>query len=139
MKYPVVDAKAGDVTKSGKVYDVIFDVAAFRSFYDYLPILSPTGSYVMAGGDFGENLRIMLRGSWAAKKGQTITGYLSLADREKLVSVQQLLASGQIKPHICRSFPLEEASAALRYVDERHSAGKVIVDMEAMQGTSQVL
>jgi len=46
---------------------------------------------------------------------------------EDLGTLGRLLAAGEITPLIDRSYPLSETPAALRYVDEGHARGKVII------------
>jgi NADPH:quinone reductase-like Zn-dependent oxidoreductase len=65
----VIDYTKEDVTRKTKRYDVILDVAAYRSFRDYKPILEAQGIYVMAGGDFRAFLRLTLQGSLSSKTG----------------------------------------------------------------------
>ena len=62
-----IDYTQTDVTLAGKQYDLILDAAAFRPFSDYLPILTPTGTYVAIGGSTGDFLRAMVLGSFASK------------------------------------------------------------------------
>jgi D-arabinose 1-dehydrogenase-like Zn-dependent alcohol dehydrogenase len=45
----MIDYTQTDVTKNGQQYDLILDVAAYRSVFDYLPILTPEGTYVLVG------------------------------------------------------------------------------------------
>jgi len=41
--------------------------------------------------------------------------------------LKDLIAAGAINPRIDRTFPLSEIVDALRYVDEGHARGKVVV------------
>jgi NADPH:quinone reductase-like Zn-dependent oxidoreductase len=41
--------------------------------------------------------------------------------------LKRLVANGKVKPIIDRRFPLEEVAEALRYVDDGHARGKVMV------------
>ncbi len=46
----IVDYTQTDVTKTGQRYDLILDAAAYRAITDYLPALTPKGTYVLVGG-----------------------------------------------------------------------------------------
>ena len=63
----VIDYTQEDVTKNKKPYDLIFDVAAFRSSSDYKRILSPGGIYVVAGGSIARIFQLMLKSMAGSK------------------------------------------------------------------------
>jgi NADPH:quinone reductase-like Zn-dependent oxidoreductase len=46
----ILDYTQIDITQTGQQYDLIFDIAAYRSVFNYLPILKPRGTYVLVGG-----------------------------------------------------------------------------------------
>ena len=46
----VIDYTQEDFTKSGQCYDLIIDVVAYRSIFDYKRALSPDGIFVYVGG-----------------------------------------------------------------------------------------
>jgi NADPH:quinone reductase-like Zn-dependent oxidoreductase len=48
---------------------------------------------------------------------------------EDVAALKQLIAAGRLKPAIDRRFPLSEVVDALRWVDDGHAKGKVIVTM----------
>ncbi|WP_147372994.1 NAD(P)-dependent alcohol dehydrogenase, partial [Calidithermus terrae] len=52
----VVDYAKEDFTKSGRSYDLILDVAAYRPFSEYRPALGPQGVYALVGGHFNRIL-----------------------------------------------------------------------------------
>ena len=46
----IIDYTQTDITRNGQHYDLILDAAAYRSVFEYAPILKPNGTYVLIGG-----------------------------------------------------------------------------------------
>jgi NADPH:quinone reductase-like Zn-dependent oxidoreductase len=44
-----------------------------------------------------------------------------------LMALKELCETGKVKPVIERRFPLTEAPAAVRYVEDGHARGKVVI------------
>ena len=49
------------------------------------------------------------------------------ADGNELANIADLLAAGRVKPHIGKTYSLEEASEALAAVEQGHSVGKIVL------------
>ncbi len=60
----VVDYTTQDFAKDGRRYDVILDVTAQRSMFDYRRVLNPTGVYIMIGGATVRILQLLLLRPW---------------------------------------------------------------------------
>jgi NADPH:quinone reductase-like Zn-dependent oxidoreductase len=58
---------------------------------------------------------------------QQLKPFLSVGKRQDLLTLADLLATGQVTPVIDRTYPLDEAADALRYVAAGHTRGKVVV------------
>lgn len=43
------------------------------------------------------------------------------------MALKELVESGAVKPVIDRTFPLESVPEAIRYLEEGHAAGKVVI------------
>ena len=71
----------------------------------------------------------MLLGSWMSKKGGKKMGSMGIAkvNQADLVALAELLEAGKIAPVIDRSYPLSEIVEAIRYVEEKHAQGKVVI------------
>ena len=124
----VIDYSQVDVTQSGQRYDLIFDAAAYRSFLDYRPVLSPTGTYVLIGGSMSSLLQVAVQGAWHSKKqGQTFTNLMAHPNTKDLAFVTGLLEAGTVKPVIDRCYPLSEVPEAIRHVEARRVQGKVVI------------
>jgi NADPH:quinone reductase-like Zn-dependent oxidoreductase len=122
----VVDHTQEDVTKNGKLYDLIFDVAAYRSISEYKRILSPGGNYVLAGGSMARIFQLMLKSMIGAKNMRLVVASVSQKDLE---FIKELLKAGKVKSIIDKRYPLNETAAALRYVKEGHARGKVVISV----------
>jgi NADPH:quinone reductase-like Zn-dependent oxidoreductase len=48
-------------------------------------------------------------------------------NQKDLVIMKELLETGKVKPVIDRCYPLSEVPEALRYLEEGHAQGKVVI------------
>jgi NADPH:quinone reductase-like Zn-dependent oxidoreductase len=120
----VVDYVREDVTKSEPRYDLIFDVAAFRSVSDYKRILKPGGIYVVAGGSIRRIFQVMLLSKIKAKNMKVV---IARVDQKDLLVLAELMTAGKVRPVIDKRYPLSETAEALRYLEEGRARGKVVV------------
>jgi NADPH:quinone reductase-like Zn-dependent oxidoreductase len=120
----VIDYTQEDVTKNGKLYDLIFDVAAYRSISEYKRIMSSGAIYVLAGGSMPRILQLMLKSMTGAKNMRLVVANVNQKD---LVFISGLMNAGQVKSIIDKRYPLSETAEALRYLEEGHARGKVVV------------
>ena len=65
-----------------------------------------------------------------ALAGQTLKSFTAKVTTQALTEVGDLIESGSITPVIDRTYPLTDAAAAVRLVEEGSPAGKVIVAVE---------
>jgi NADPH:quinone reductase-like Zn-dependent oxidoreductase len=120
----VIDYMNEDVTKNGQSYDLIFDVAAYRSISTYKRILAPNGIYVMAGGAPSRIFQLMFLSMTGSKNVRFIGTKVNQKD---LLLIQALLEAAKVKSMIDRRYPLNEAAGALRYLEGGHVRGKVVI------------
>jgi NADPH:quinone reductase-like Zn-dependent oxidoreductase len=123
----VVDYTQEDVTKNGKLYDLIFDVAAYRSVSEYKRILSPGGIYVQAGGSMPRILQLILKSMIGAKNMRLVVANVNQKD---LLFISELMKAGKVRPLIDKRYPLNETAEALRYLEEGHARGKVVIGVK---------
>jgi NADPH:quinone reductase-like Zn-dependent oxidoreductase len=83
----------------------------------------------MAGGPTARIFEAMLLGPAMRLVGNRIMGLLwwKPFKQEDVATLRKLIESGKIKPVIDRSFPLHEVPQALRYLQEKRAAGKIVV------------
>jgi NADPH:quinone reductase-like Zn-dependent oxidoreductase len=124
----VIDYTTQDFAKDGHRYDVILDVTAQRSMFDYLRVLSPAGRYFMIGGATVRILQLLLLGSWLSLTGsKQKMAILVHRPNQDLAFLSELLASGKVAPVIDRVYPLSDTAEALRHLGDGSALGKVVV------------
>jgi NADPH:quinone reductase-like Zn-dependent oxidoreductase len=126
----VLDYKTTDYTRTGQRYDWIVDVDAHHPLRRWRSSLKPGGVYVAMGGSTAWmlSLLVMMPALKLAtdKSMGLLLGWKPFA-RDDVEEVKRLVAEGTIKPAIDRRFSLDEVVDALRYVEEGHAKGKVVV------------
>lgn len=125
----VIDYTKEDFTQNSQRYDLIFAVNGYHSLSAYKRALSPQGVYVCAGGTMSQFFQAILLGPLMSRKGGKKLGSMGIAkiNQEDLVYVGELLQSRKIIPVIDRSYPLSELAEAMRYVEDTHAQGKVVI------------
>lgn len=124
----VIDYTQEDFTRNGQRYDLILAANGYHPISDYKRALSPNGSYVMTGGSMAQLSQAMFLGPWISMTGSKKMGSMSLKpNKSDLVFMKKLLEAGKVKPVIDRRYPLSEVPDALRYLEEGHARGKVVI------------
>src|SRR5436309_1060605 len=125
----VIDYTQADFTKNGQRYDFIFAVNGYHSIFDYKRALSPKGVYVMIGGSNAHLFQAMLLGPLISMTGRQKMGSMGVAkpSQKDLVFMKELLEAGKVVPVIDRRYPLGETAEAIRYLEEGHTQGKVVI------------
>jgi NADPH:quinone reductase-like Zn-dependent oxidoreductase len=120
----VIDYTIDDFTKSGRQYDLVFDVKTNRSIFDYQRALCPNGTYVTVGGKTSRILQLVLFGKLFKKYKMHMVGYKANKDLNYLV---ELFEAGKINPAIDKCFPLEKTADAFRYFGQGRFKGKIVI------------
>ena len=127
----VIDYTQEDFTKSGQTYDLILTLAGYYPISAYKRALSPTGIYVMCGGDGAQMLEGLLLGPWISMTGsKKITMFAVKPSQEDLIFLKELLETGKVVPVIDRRYPLSEVAEAIRYHEKGHVQGKIVITVE---------
>ncbi|HKF37662.1 MAG TPA: NAD(P)-dependent alcohol dehydrogenase, partial [Ktedonobacteraceae bacterium] len=121
----VIDYTREDFTKNGKQYDLILDIAAYRSVFAYARALRPKGRYFMVGGSVATLFQVVLLGPWMRSKH--IRLLVVHPNPTDLVFLTGLYEEGRVVPVIDRRYPLPEVPEALRYLGEGHAKGKIVI------------
>ncbi len=133
----VIDYTKEDFTRNRQRYDLIFAVNGYHSLSAYKRALNPQGIYICAGGTLPQIFQAMLLGSWMSRNGDKKMGSMGIAkvNQKDLVYLGELLEAGKIVPLIDRCYPLSEVPEAIRYVEEIHAQGKVVITLESNNKT----
>ena len=128
----VIDYTQEDFTKSGQCYDLILDVAAYRSILNYKRVLNPEGIYVCTGGSMGKYFQAAFLGPLISMRGNKKLGSGGMAqpNHEDFIFLKELLEAGKVVPVIDRRYALSKFVEAIRYYGEGHARGKVVITVE---------
>ena len=134
----VIDYTKEDFTKTDQRYDMLYDLVGNHGFSERRKILKPNGICVLAGvGGAGFHPE-----SWGRVIGYFWNAFLSNFSKEKFVFyiakltkddltvLRDLMQSGKVSPVIDRTYKISETQAALRYLEEGHARGKVVITIE---------
>jgi NADPH:quinone reductase-like Zn-dependent oxidoreductase len=123
----VIDYTQEDFTKSGQRYDLILDMAAHHSIFDYYRALSPKGIYVMEGGSTARIFQVVFLGPLISMTTSKKMGILAHKPNKGLAFMKELFEAGKVKPVIDKRYPLSEVAEALRYFGKGQARGKVVI------------
>ena len=132
----VIDYTQEDFTQNGQRYDLILAANGYHSISDYKRALSPKGMYVMTGGSMAQFWQAVLLGPLISMTGSNKMGNLLARPNQKdLVFMKELLEAGKVVPVIDRRYPLSEVPEAIRYLEEGHARGKVVITVDQNNNT----
>src|SRR6202047_4302083 len=131
----VVDYTREDFTTNGQRYDLILDAVGNHSFSERRRILTPNGICVLAGvGGAGLHPGMLARvgrNFWNAFLSnfskQKFVFYIAILTKDDLNVLRDLMESGKVAPVIDRTYKISETQDALRYLEEGHARGKVVI------------
>src|SRR5436305_5052063 len=133
----VVDYTREDFTKSSERHDVIIDNVANHSLLECRRVLKPKGIYVLIGGGgpseqgligpLAKPIKAMLLSPFVSQKMGMMMADPSNKD---LTILGDMMQSGKLKPVIDRTYKLSEVPEAIRYLEQGHARGKVIITLE---------
>ena len=134
----VIDYTKEDFTKTDQRYDLIYDLIGNHSFSERRRILNPNGICVMAGvGGAGWHdgmamrlvgeLNAYLRSRFVSQK---FISYIAQFNKKDMMVLADLMQSGKVTPVIDRTYKLSDVPEALRYLEQGHARGKVVIAVE---------
>ncbi|PVE20118.1 NAD(P)-dependent alcohol dehydrogenase [Arthrobacter sp. Bz4] len=127
----VIDYTTTDFTRSDKRYDVILDNVEAQPLAAVRRALTPTGILIPNSGRgghwFGPVGRIVKARVLSGFTRQQLKPFTSIGKRQDLLTLADLLTTGQVTPVIDRTYPLDDAADALSYVGAGHTRGKVVI------------
>jgi NADPH:quinone reductase-like Zn-dependent oxidoreductase len=118
----VVDYTTTDFVRSGQRYDLILDTIGNRSVPDLRRALTDGGKAAVTG--FTTVARLIAVSVRGRKNIAQVSAHVAAKDLELL---SELIESGDVSPQIDRRYPFDEIPAAIRYLEQGHARGKVVV------------
>jgi NADPH:quinone reductase-like Zn-dependent oxidoreductase len=133
----VIDYTKEDFSKSGERYDVMLDNVGNRSLSECRRVLTPKGKYVLIGGG-GANEQGFLGGLgkalWAMLFSKFVNQQMGMmmadANQKDLTILADMMQSGKVKAVIDRTYKLDQVPDAIRYVEQGHARGKVVITVD---------
>lgn len=131
----VIDYTQEDFTKSGQRYDVFFDCVGNHSLSSCMRVMNPRGIYIMVGGpNTGRWIGPLARSIQALVLSrfvsQSMVMIMARRSKEDLTTLCELMTTGKVTPVIDRRYRLSKVPEAIRYLEEGHARGKVVITLE---------
>lgn len=127
----VIDYTQEDFAQNEQQYDLILATNGNRALSDYLQALTPTGTCVVVGGSMSQLFQAILLGPIKSKSGgKTIRSFTEKPNQKDLLFMKVLLEAGKVVPVIDRCYTLPEVPDAIRYLEEGHAKGKVVITVK---------
>lgn len=126
-----------DFTRGSERYDLIVDIPGNHSFSECRRVLTPNGMYVLIGHEeFGSvGARWIGRSMGRFAKMLLLSPFVSqlpslrspTKTKDPLAVLKELIEAGQLTPVVGSTYPLSEVPAAIRYLEEGHVQGKIVI------------
>jgi NADPH:quinone reductase-like Zn-dependent oxidoreductase len=133
----VIDYTKEDFTKGEQRYDLILDNVGNQPLSGFRHTLQPKGICVMIGGGgpndggligpMGRPVQAMLMSPFVSQKMGMFMAELNKSD---LTILADMMQSGKVTPVIDRTYPLSQIADAIRYLEQGHAHGKVVITMQ---------
>jgi NADPH:quinone reductase-like Zn-dependent oxidoreductase len=128
----VIDYTREDFARSGRKYDLLFQLAGTRSPSECRRALTSKGTLVQISGDsdgrwIGPVDRIVKALVLSPFVSQKMASFTVKPNKEDLQFLKQLIEAGTLTPVIDKTYPLSETPEAIRYLENGHARGKVVI------------
>jgi len=128
----VIDYTKEDFTKNGQRYDLVVDTASSHSISAYKGILNPNGTFVLVGmrDKIIRRLLSFIIRARLSRGDKKFLFFVAKGNQEDFVTLKELMESGKIVPVIDRRYSLGETAQAVRYFEEGHTRGKIVITVD---------
>lgn len=128
----VIDYTRVDFTQAGQRYDLILDTAGNRPLSQLRRALTPRGTLVLVGGEGGNRWigrmdRMIGALALSPFVGHKLRFFIAILGKEDLQTLKELIEAGNVKPVIDKTYPLRQVPDAMRYLEQNHARGKVVI------------
>jgi NADPH:quinone reductase-like Zn-dependent oxidoreductase len=128
----VIDYTREDFTQRPERYDLVFDNGGNRRWSELERVLAPHGTQLMVGAPMGKSA-LGLIGHMARMRlgsvggGRKVVFFITKGNRADMAALRDLIEAGKVKPVVERTYALEEAHEAIRYMGSGHVRSKLVV------------
>lgn len=130
----VIDYTKEDFTEGAEHYDLVFAANGNLPILKVRNVLTPEGIFVLSGGAMSQLYRFLLIAPVVSMLGkQKMVNYIAKPNREDIDFLAGLHDAGKINPVIDRRYPLQQVPDAVRYLEQGHASGKVVIDNTASE------
>ena len=126
----IIDYSKEDFTKNGKSYDLIIAANGFHPISDYKKALSKNGIYVMTGGTGAQMAQAIFLGPLMSIGSKKMCALSAKSNKQDLIFIKGLIEADKVVPVIDRRYPLIETAEAMRYLEEGHAGGKIVINIQ---------
>jgi NADPH:quinone reductase-like Zn-dependent oxidoreductase len=130
----VIDYTREDYTEGSERYDLIIDNVGNHSLSANRRVLGPEGVFVIVGGPKGNWLgplaapvKALLLSPFVE---QEIGMFVAELRQDDLIVLGDLMQAGKVTPVLDRHYRLSEVPEAIRYSEEGHARGKIVIDLD---------
>jgi NADPH:quinone reductase-like Zn-dependent oxidoreductase len=130
----VIDYTREDFTRNGQPYDLILDAVGNRWLAEHRRALAPNGRCVIIGfTSLPKLFQAMFVGPLISRRGSQQLGLMQTVrtNKSQLLFIKELLEARKVVPVIDRRYPLIETDKAIRYLEEGHARGKVVITLRS--------
>lgn len=128
----VIDYAQEDFTRGGQKYDLILDMVGNRSLSHLRRALTPRGTLVLVGGEGGDrwigavgrSIRALVVSPFVSQRMRMI---VATANTEDLQFLKELIEAAKVTQVIDRTYSLSEVPDAIRYLNDGHARGKIVI------------
>jgi NADPH:quinone reductase-like Zn-dependent oxidoreductase len=128
----VIDYTQEDFAEGDQRYDLILDIGGNSSLSRLRRALASRGTLVIVGGEGGgrwlggtdRQLRAMMLSPFV---GQKLGTFVNKENHEDMLVLKELIEAGKVTPIIDKTYSLAEVPEAIRYLEEGHARGKVVI------------
>lgn len=129
----VIDYTTQNFTRSEQRYDLIVDLVGNHSLREVRQVLNPQGRYVGVGGGRPDDkwlgplmgpVNALMLSPFVSQQFALLLARLKQAD---LALLRELMQGGTLMPVIDRTYDLGEVPDAIRYLEQGHARGKVVI------------
>lgn len=132
-----IDYSRDDFADGSRHYDLILDFAGNPALSRLRRALTPRGTAVVGGGEHGGNVTGMGRQLRALALSpfvhQRLTMFAARQRAGDLEEISEFIDAGKVTPCLDRTFPLDQAEEAMRYLEAGKARGKVAITVWAPQ------